>query len=509
MEENKNVEKELLDEKNESLQEENLEDNLEEDLGNEESKDFDNKVSDTEVIENVEPEDNLGNLDDSEENEELDSKDKKKKSKEKKKKKNKESELNLEEDSKQEVPQEKQISLNDIAPLSPISYDEILFSEDKYTVDDVIKTLKKEMNDLSKEDNDNIASKYNEHIEKLYNSKYKDCYEIYGVLIYYSFKLNKDLNYHLVLDNLDHNGQILSYIYAIMITNNTKEKGIKKSILKELHANGAYKTELNKVLGVSKNKKVLFEYSEASKKKGFKKYLKVVSKYAKKQEAYDSVAESLLRYTFKAFEYLLVKKGNKFYNEFESKFSDDLRIYALIKIAKGFGKIGKFKTAKHLFEKVLTLDNKNFEALEGIFLAENKCNYLEELAYKTNIDKAKGFSEFIEKANGLEEDKANKKVSTYVEINKKQKEDKIDDILTILRKHISVISFSSMLILCALTTFLNGSGLKVLFYISVAIFVGASFITRNIKKHIVSIIIKTIIGLGILLGGILFLFKLF
>lgn len=529
MEENKNFEKELLEdnlEKEESLQDDNLEENCEEDSEKEEDESFEGNI-----VEDEASEDNLENSE-QENNEDLDSenkKDKEDKKKKSKKKKNKSQILdqedknleNLEENSnlEEKLDFEKELDLeenkehsllDDIVVLDDITYAEILNSEDEYSVDDLVSTLKKELDDLSKEsDTDKINSKYNDLLNKTYNSKYKDCYEAYGLFIYYSYKIDKELNYQNIMDNFDNNVQVLSHIYAVMIANNTKNKQVKKQVLKELSSKNAQKTYLKKFYKLSKNKKILFKYTEASKKKKFKKFYKAVYKFAKKQETIDLVCESLLRYTFKSFEYLKVKKGNKFYNKIESKFTNELRIYALLKLAKGFGKIRKFKKSKELFEKVLTLDSKNFEALEGIFLVKNKCNYLEELAYKKHLAKAKGFNEFIEKANELEEDRAKHKVSNYVEINKKQHEDKIDDILKNIKKHVAVISFSGILIFGSLATFLNGTGLKVLFYISVALFIGSGFITRHIKKSIANIIIKAIIGLGILFGGILFLFKLF
>ena len=63
-----------------------------------------------------------------------------------------------------------------------------------------------------------------------------------------------------------------------------------------------------------------------------------------------------------------------------------------------------------------------------------------------------------------------------------------------------------MLIFDSLAYELGGVTLKVLFFLSVAIFIGSGFINNKLKSGIAGIIVRAIIGLGILVSSLLLLF---
>ena len=86
---------------------------------------------------------------------------------------------------------------------------------------------------------------------------------------------------------------------------------------------------------------------------------------------------------------------------------------------------------------------------------------------------------------------------------KKAKKEHLERKLSDLSKHVSVISVVLAFILLALNVYLNNTSVGVIGYILLALYVGSSFITTNIKSKIKSVIIKAIISVILVVVSII------
>lgn len=396
-------------------------------------------------------------------------------------------------------PQSPKNSIEDLSNKEHITFNlhKMLYGTHDFLVDEIIETVKSEL----KEEN------YNELINITFESKFKSFYEIYAIFVYYFHANRCEVGYQKIFNELNIDEQLLVYIYTIMYANNEKNKKVIKEITNVIKNKYVIKNNmLYPFYKLCLNKNTLFSYTEVDKQGKLKKLYKVFKKHQSKLEKYTEIENSLVRYIFRSYTTGKIQCLKKFYNKIEFKLTDSLRLYCLLKLALGYAISRKYKEAKKYYQSVLSFDNENFDALEGIFLAENKCARLDELAYYTKIIKAKGYKKFIEKVIDLNDDVIKQRIKNYETVQKRQREDKIFDDLKFIRKNVTVISFVFMLIFDSLAYELGGVTLKVLFFLSVAIFIGSGFINNKLKSGIAGIIVRAIIGLGILVSSLLLLF---
>lgn len=398
--------------------------------------------------------------------------------------------LEAEEEKSKDLETEEELdpSVKRFIDMEVINYDvhKLIHAKHLFSANEIVKTIKKELK----------VETFDELIKTVKGSKYNKLFEVLGYFLHFVYK-NKLPNEKkdAVLSELNNEEIVCVYSFAILVSNELKEKTLVKELYKELKNIPYDNGFVLKFSSLIKKKHLKDEYeSNDKKKKRIKKLVKSCKKFIKK-ETYNEVDECIIRYLFNIYGEFYIKKCVKLYYRLETKISVELKINCLLSLAKGYLKKTKYKKANRYFKQVLLLDNENYEALVGNLLVLNKCYSLEELLSKKKIAKIKGYNDF----NSIITNSTNEALvakSQEIEANeKKEKKKHLERKLEDLSKHISVVSIVLAFILIALNVYLNNTGVGIIGYILLALYVGSSFITTNIKSKIKSAIIKAVVSI--------------
>lgn len=387
-----------------------------------------------------------------------------------------------------ETEEELDPSVKRFIDMEVINYDvhKLIHAKHLFSANEIVKTIKKELK----------VETFDELIKTVKGSKYNKLFEVLGYFLHFVYK-NKLPNEKkdAVLSELNNEEIVCVYSFAILVSNELKEKTLVKKLYKELKNVPYDKGFVLKFSRLIKKKHLKFEYESNDKKKKRIKKLVKSSKKVIKKETYNEVDESIIRYLFSIYGEFYIKKCVKLYYKLETKISVELKINCLLSLAKGYLKKTKYKKANRYFKQILLLDNENYEALIGNLLVLNKCCSLEELLSKKKIAKIKGYNDF----NSIITNSTNEALvakSQEIEANaKKEKKKHLERKLEDLSKHISVVSIVLAFILIALNVYLNNTVVGIIGYILLALYVGSSFITTNIKSKIKSVIIKVVVSI--------------
>ena len=409
-------------------------------------------------------------------------------------------EINVEKDNKESVDncdeEDLDPSVKRFIDMDVINYDvhKLIHAKHFFSANEILKTIKKELK----------LETFDELIKTVKGSKYNKLFEVLGYFLHFVYKNGlanekKDA----ILSGLNNEEIVCVYSFAILVGNELKEKALVKELCNELKNIPYDNGFILKFFNVIKKKHLKDEYeSNDKKKKHIKKLVKSCNKLFK-QESYNEVEESIVRYLFSIYGEFYIKKCKKLYNKLETKISVELKINCLLFLAKGYLKKTKYKQANRYFKQVLLLDNENYEALVGNLLVLNKCYSLEELLSKKKIAKIKGYNDFNSIINNSTNEALVTKSQEIEAAEKKAKKEHLERKLSDLSKHVSVISVVLAFILLALNVYLNNTSVGVIGYILLALYVGSSFITTNIKSKIKSVIIKAIISVILVVVSII------
>lgn len=411
-------------------------------------------------------------------------------------------EINVEKDNKESVDncdeEDLDPSVKRFIDMDVINYDvhKLIYSNQFFSAKEIAQTIKKELN----------VNTYDELIKTIKGSKYNKLLEVLGYFLYFTYKneLSDDKKDN-VLTELNNEEIICVYSFAISVANEHKEKRIAKALyidLKNVPYDGGF---ILKFAAMIIKNHLKDEYdSNDKKKKKIKKLVKKCKRHIKKYDVYSDVDEAIIRYIFNVYGEYYIKKCKKLYKKIENKISVQLKINCLLSLAKGYLKKTSYNKANKYFKKVILLDCENYEAMIGNLLVLNKCYSLEELLSKKKLNKIKGYENFKSVINNSTNDGL---VAKSQEITIKEKQAKqvyLDEKLKNLGKHISVISITLAFILLLLNVFIKNTGVSVVSYLLLGIFVGSSCITTNIKSNIKSIIIKVIITVIMIVLSLIF-----
>lgn len=322
-----------------------------------------------------------------------------------------------------------------------------------------------------------------EIIELITASKYKNELEIIGYLTYKAYEIMSSTSQKIIEKYPIH---IQPFILGIALSYNPNKKQLETQY-KE------YK------LILPDNNKILKTLKNTSEKI---KQIQSLEKVFLTDQSEFKVP--LIKYYLTRLSILSPKKTLKKYLEILNNveyISKQDTIDIMLSICYGFIKKEKYKNAKKLSDKITEIDHSNIFNKEILLLISLRELSIDTIINTNKINNTK-VKEFIKSIELIDSDISKIYLSEIQEKHKKYKEERKQQTISYIRETTSSIALSFSIVLLLTVIILNAKTLKIMLYVSLAIYVLSTLIGKINKAIIKKLIIKLIITIIIVLLSI-------
>ena len=323
--------------------------------------------------------------------------------------------------------------------------------------------------------------------------------EVVGMFVYFAVANKYEFNLEKILNSLPEIEMDIVYYYAALNAIRYNEKNRNKKLIEEFATNLRSINRKSVALGLftyHKKYRVYQLYDADDSYKAFKKisalYKKILSKGTPKEK------RLVLKDIFDIYGLTSYKKYDKgiiFYDKCESNLDDDLKEYALLRIAHNFLIHFEFSKAIKTYEKILSFTSDKFNAKAGLMLANNKVRIYGELNGKLKYYDTEEFKDLLNEAVKNNLKAYTDRFLTLINEIKSQERYELEYKMGQIRRIVSGFCYVLMVMTLILGFFIKMKPLIITEGILAAIIIGIQFLTIRLKKRLIPIIIYSSIAI--------------